>query len=397
MTRITVPRFLLILVALIGGLWLVQQLFGLVYRIADILLIFGLAWLLKLLLDPLIRRLQRAHLPAGAAIAIAYALAVGGLIGGLFWLVPKVSVLAQSIPYLADELAIRADHGARWLQARGVEIDARAVTSQIADLGTELGRTLAGRAVAVAQSVLGLLGRIALVITVSIYMSLTRGRMSNVLRPVVPPRWRDEYDHFVHDVNTAYSSYIRGYFYVVAIGTLLSALLLFGFRVPNTILWVMAVLLLRLLPFVGGTLADLLLVLLLFFELPLTAAIAGVVLVIVGQLILTNVLMPRVMSRELGINPLLVLFAVLLGAKIYGLAGVLFAIPAAAVIATVVGKAINRYLLPAYERQGWWSDEVTIVQRTQPVTPKVYERPPAAKERPPVSLESGPARVKETS
>ena len=83
---------------------------------------------------------------------------------------------------------------------------------------------------------------------------------------------------------------------------------------------------------------------------------------IVGQLILTNVLMPLVMSRELGINPLLVLFAVLLGGKIYGVVGILFAIPAAAIIATVVGKAVNRYLLPAYERPGWWREEVIIAE-----------------------------------
>ena len=72
--------------------------------------------------------------------------------------------------------------------------------------------------------------------------------------------------------------------------------------------------------------------------------------------------MPRVMSRELGINPLLVLFAVLLGGKIYGVAGILFAVPAAAIIATVTGKAVNRFLLPVYNRPGWWHTDETIVE-----------------------------------
>jgi predicted PurR-regulated permease PerM len=187
--------------------------------------------------------------------------------------------------------------------------------------------------------------------------------MTNVLRPVIPPRWRDEYDTFVQDVNTTYSSYIRGYFYVVALGTVMSGVLLFGFQVPSAALWLVAVLLLRLLPFIGGTLADLLLVLVFIFSLPLTSMIAALALIAIGQTILTNVLMPRVMSRELGINPLLVLFAVLLGGRIYGLAGVLFSIPAAAIIATIIGKAVKRYLLPLYETGGWWTEQVTVMQQ----------------------------------
>ena len=212
MTRIAIPRFLIVLVALIGGLWLIEQIFSLVYRIADILLLFGLAWLLMLLLDPLIRRLESARIPRGAAIGIAYLIAVGGLIGALLALAPQFAGLAQSLPRLVNAISAHAERAAVWLQDHGVQIDPQALTNQVAGLTTELGRAVAGHAVAAAQSLVGLVGRIALLITVSIYMCLTRGRMRNVVRPVVPPRWRDEYDAFIHEVNSAYSSYIRGYF-----------------------------------------------------------------------------------------------------------------------------------------------------------------------------------------
>lgn len=384
MTRIAIPRFIAILIALISAFWLVEQLFSLVYRLADILLLFGLAWLLKLLLDPLIRRLQRAGAPRGLAIAVAYLLTIGGLIGGVFALTPQVAATTQSIPRLVQVVAARAEDAAIWLQQRGVEINPQALTSQIIGIGGQFGTTVAGRLVAAAQGFLNLLGRTALVLTVSVYMSLTAGSAS-VLRPAVPPRWRDEYDAFLHDVNSAYSSYIRGYFYVVALGMLMSGALLFGFRIPGAFIWLMIVFVLRLLPFIGGTLADLLLALVLFFQLPFTTGLVALGLLIVGQFVLTNVLMPRVMGRELGINPLLVLFAVLLGGKIYGVAGILFAIPAAAVIATITGKAVNRYLLPAYNQPGWWATEV-VVQTTVPAREDAVERPDVT---PPAS---GPSR-----
>jgi predicted PurR-regulated permease PerM len=363
MGRISVPRYLMILVAMIAALWLIEQVFQLLYRIADILLVFGLAWLLKLLLDPLIRRLVHWHIPRGGAIAITYILVIGGLISGFLWLVPQLTRLVQSLPGLAGQIASTTEQGALWLQQRGVEIDPDALTSQILGASTQIASLVAQRAINIAQSFAGVLGRIALVLTVSVYMSITSGRMVDVLRPVIPPRWRDEYDGFVRDVTTTYSSYIRSYFYIVALGTLASAALLLSFRVPNTVLWVMAVLLLRLLPFIGGTLANLLLIVLFIFSLSFAGAFTAIGLLLVGQMLLTNVLMPRVMSRELGINPLLVLFAVLLGARIYGVAGILFSIPAAAIIATIIGKAINRYLLPLYATGGWWNEQVTVVQQ----------------------------------
>jgi predicted PurR-regulated permease PerM len=364
MGRISVPRYLIILVSGIAAFWLIEQVFQLLYRIADILLVFGLAWLLKLLLDPLIRRMEQWHLPRGGAIIFAYILVIGGLISGFMWLVPQTTILIQNLPGLAQQIAQGAEDLALWIQQRGVEIDPNAITSQIVGASTQIASLVAQRAFDIAQSFASVLGRIALVITVSVYMSLTSGRMIDVLRPVIPPRWRDEYDGFIRDVTSTYSSYIRGYFYIVALGTLASGALLFGFRVPNAGLWLIAVFLLRLLPFIGGALANLLLITTFIFGLAFTSAFTAIGLLLIGQLLLTNVLMPRVMSRELGINPLLVLFAVLLGARIYGVAGILFSIPAAAIIATIIGKAVNRYLLPLYATGGWWNEQVTVLHQS---------------------------------
>lgn len=50
---------------------------------------------------------------------------------------------------------------------------------------------------------------------------------------------------------------------------------------------------------------------------------------------------PKVMSKALGLSPVLVILAIVVGAKLYGLMGALIAIPAAAVISVVVGEWQN--------------------------------------------------------
>src|SRR5688500_4297029 len=116
MYRISVPRYLIIIFTIVAVLWLTERTFQLVYRIADILLIFGLAWLLKLLVDPLIRRLQAMHAPRGFSIAIAYILVLGSLVIGLIWLIPQLSGLTQNLPQLTREAADQAETAALWLQ-----------------------------------------------------------------------------------------------------------------------------------------------------------------------------------------------------------------------------------------------------------------------------------------
>ena len=168
MGRISAPRYLIVIVTMVAAFWLVEQVFDLIYRIADILLIFGLAWLLKLLLEPLIRRLQLWHVPRWAAISIAYLLVVGGMIGSFVWLVPQLTTLGRNVPQLARQAAARAEDLAVWLQGRGVEVDPGALTDQIIRAGTEIARLAAQRAFNFAQSFVGVQGRFGLVLTVSI-------------------------------------------------------------------------------------------------------------------------------------------------------------------------------------------------------------------------------------
>lgn len=379
MNRVWGSRYLIIVVGIVAAFWLLERVVQLVYRIADILLIFGLAWLLKLLLDPMIRRMQRWHVPRPAAILVSYLLVIGGLLSGLILLIPQLTLLTQRLPVLTRQVAVEAANLTLWLEERGASIDPNLLPNQIVGLGTSLARLAAQQAFTLAQSFIGVVGQIVLVITISIYMSLTADRITGVLRPVIPPRWRDEFDAFIRDVDSTYSSYTRSYFYLVALGVLLSAAVLFGFQVPSAVLWLLAIALLRLLPFIGGTLANALLFAVLLFALPLPSAALAIVLMLLGQAMLTHAVMPRVMSRELGINPLLVLLAVLLGARIYGVAGVLFAVPAAAIISTIIGKAVKRYLLPLYETSGWWMADVPLTTAptaplteplTQPVLPE---------------------------
>ncbi|MHB1414070.1 MAG: AI-2E family transporter, partial [Chloroflexota bacterium] len=68
---------------------------------------------------------------------------------------------------------------------------------------------------------------------------------------------------------------------------------------------------------------------------PLSLVIGVGVALFILQQIVFNVVAPRVMSQAVGIHPLLVLLAILVGAKLAGIAGAIFGVPVAAVISAM--------------------------------------------------------------
>jgi predicted PurR-regulated permease PerM len=93
--------------------------------------------------------------------------------------------------------------------------------------------------------------------------------------------------------------------------------------------------LMELVPFVGPVLGALPPILVALFQDPLTAVWVGLLFLTLQQ-IEGHVVAPQIFGRSLRINPLLVIFALLFGAEIYGIVGALVALPIAAMLRETV-------------------------------------------------------------
>ena len=74
-----------------------------------------------------------------------------------------------------------------------------------------------------------------------------------------------------------------------------------------------------------------------------TAILTVVGIFAVGQVIEGNFLTPKLVGDRIRLHPVWVIFALFAGASLFGFVGVLFAVPAAAVIGVLVRFAVSRY------------------------------------------------------
>ena len=94
-------------------------------------------------------------------------------------------------------------------------------------------------------------------------------------------------------------------------------------------------------PYIGPFLA-LLPALAIAANMGLTPIIAVLILYIVIQQLENNVLVPLVMSKTLDISPLLILVVMMIGASLFGITGILLAIPFAALLRLAVSDWLGR-------------------------------------------------------
>ena len=72
--------------------------------------------------------------------------------------------------------------------------------------------------------------------------------------------------------------------------------------------------------------------------------VAAVALVfVIGQVLEGNFLSPKLVGERVGLHPVWVIFGAFAGAALFGMVGVLLAVPATAVIGVLVRFAIERY------------------------------------------------------
>jgi predicted PurR-regulated permease PerM len=125
-------------------------------------------------------------------------------------------------------------------------------------------------------------------------------------------------------------------------------------------------------PFIGPLLALIVpLIIAAFSNLPTSQLLAVVVGLVVLQLVVMNVVAPKVMSQSVGLHPLLVFLALLVGIKEAGIAGAIFGVPVAAVL-YASGQILLRRWKVIEARPA--EPAPTPFEPTRPVTP--VEPPP---------------------
>jgi predicted PurR-regulated permease PerM len=254
----------------------------------------------------------------------------------------QIEDFAASVPAYVDSAEEGLNDLQGWLDERGIEL-------QISAAGEDALGALEQDLLARSEDVVGFtrdlvelvvtgIFALILVIVISVYMLLYARAIGDLARRVMPASGTGE-DDFPTRVERSVARYVGGQVLFSAIMGASAGIALWIFGTLGifeegrrfAVFFGAFYGLMELIPYVGPVLGAAPPVLIALFEDPLTA-VWLVLLFVALQQLEGHVVAPLVFGRALRINPLLVIFALLFGAHLFGVIGALVALPVAAML-----------------------------------------------------------------
>ena len=316
---------------------------GALARVADVLLIFLVAWAVSYLLVPLVDVVdRRTILDRTGAVAIVY-LAIAIVFG---------VILALGIPVLASQLAALTARGPEfgdrasqivldWQQTlarAGIRVDLEALYGTVPGRIAEGIGAVAGDALGVVAATGAVLFDATLVLIISFFMLVDGERLWERSLNALTPALRSEADLLRQAADRSFGGFLRASLILGTVYGLAQFVILFPLGVPFAGLIALSAGLVMIIPFFGPIIATIPVILATVLGAP-GSLVPVLVLTFILQQITLNVIGPRLMSEVIGIHPLFVFLAILLGARLAGFWGVLLAMPVAG-----IGNTFARYI-----------------------------------------------------
>lgn len=306
-------RTIIFAFALLGGIWVVL-------RISSILVTLFIAILLTTALEPIVSHLTKFRIPRGLAILITYLVLIGLMLAGISSivspLVDQTTNLVERLPFLFDQLGI-------WLKSIGIQgVDGNVVASQFSQLG------------AIPTNIyhffLFLFSNLISVITVLVitfYMLLERKNLNRYLLFLFGSDREERAKQFVDKLEASLGGWVRGELLLMLIIGLLTYL---GLRVLGISSYAVPLAIiagvLEVLPNIGPIIAAVPGILVGFMISPVMGLGVAALYFLIQQLE-NSLIVPKIMQRATGVNPLVTIISLGVGFQLAGPLGAILAVP----------------------------------------------------------------------
>jgi len=313
------------------------------WEVRNALMLVYISALVAIGLSPVVnaierKRLMRQQVPRWAAILVIYLCIIGVIVAVGALVLPPIVIQARG---LAMELPRLLHQGQQWLISHGLltrEISAQEAVQQTA--GSSGAQDTIGLIVgAVFGFVGGIFGLITMLV-LTFYFLVDSSGLVNVFLRLFPRETRPQVEAACRHVTNKVSAWLGGQLLLGGIIGGTAALGLFLMGVPFFYVLALIAGLGEMIPIVGPILSAVPAVAVALSVKP-TLALGVIAFFFAQQQLENHLLVPTIMQRQVGISPVFVIIALLIGGSLLGVIGAILAVPTAAILQVVFQELMN--------------------------------------------------------
>lgn len=308
-------------------------------QIAPIILTIFVSVLLMTALNPWVDALVKIRLPRALAIVLVYILLVTIIISGLTSIIPalvdQTTNLANKLPSLLDDLGW-------WLESIGLSgINGELIASQVSQIGA-----LPANIVKFIISVFSNIVAVLMVLVITFYLLLERKNLDKYLLVLFGEGGEKDAKTFIDKLEIRLGGWVRGELTLMVIIGVMTYIGLVLLGIPYALPLAIIAGILEIVPGIGPVISGVPAVLVALTLSP-AMALAVVALYFLIQQLENTIVVPKVMQRATGVNPLITIVAIAIGFRLAGVVGAILAVPIVIVLHVV---AVEIFSLKALQK-----------------------------------------------
>jgi len=326
------------LALVVGGLlWMVASVFD---RVHNTLVVIIFSILFAYFVYPPIKWLAARRVPVALAGILVYAVLAVLVFAAIAWLSPAIASQAQALtrdyPKIVSDVQQQISDPRHSPLLQRLPAGARdAIAKNAGKVGTLVGGfagVFGSQALAFVQGTTAVLIDLALVLVLTL---LIVGDLANIQAfgvRLVPRAHRATAISFMNEVDTVVGGFVRGQV-LLAVGVAIAGtIVLIAVGVPYGLLLGLIAGIASIVPMIGPIVAIIPVLVIAFFTVGIVKTIVVVALYVVIIMVQQNVLVPVVVARSVGVTPLVIFVALLLGSEAFGILGALLSLPIAGIL-----------------------------------------------------------------
>ncbi len=323
-----------------------------------------IAAIMAFIINPIVNKLESKGIKRAYGVIIVYVIFILVMAILLAIVVPKtvseIGKLISSTPKIIETFSDKADEITNNLQkmmegkfanfasksdVNIVEQFGKRFLDIIKDYQDKLFSSIGN----IASGISGMLSALVktfLVMIFTFYFTVDKDKVKSFIVRNIPEKYKRDVMYVAVRINDALLEFVKGRLLMAIFVGLITMIALLIVRVDFAIIIGFVTCIADIIPYIGPLLGFLPAVLFAFMESPMKALIVGIIFVLI-QWAENNIIAPKLLGDKIGLNPLLILIAIIIGGGMFGVMGMILGVPLISVIIILIDFIKLKY----YERK----------------------------------------------
>lgn len=303
------------------------------YLVRDVIALIFVSILIVSAIDPAVDFLQRKKIPRSLGVSIIYLAMLAIISLSVSFLVPPLVEqsrdFSQKIPKISETLSGFTDSFKFYFENENATGTQQAISGLSGEFSSLSGKIFT-RTVGFFSGFISVL----VILAMAFYMAVKENGIKNFIVSVTPEKHKEYAAHLTERIKVKMGRWMQGQLVLMVIIFVLDFIGLSILKIPFALALAIFAGLMEVIPYLGPIISAIPGVILGFTISPLTGFLTMLLYWLVQQFE-NYVVIPQVMKKAVGLNPITVIVAIMIGIKLGGIFGAILAVPIAAAVGVI--------------------------------------------------------------